>query len=249
MVSIVSLCNRALAAIGTRSTIAALNEGSNEAIQCSLLYEPVRDQILGACEWGFANRTATLALLKEAVPGAVWTSASPPPPWQFSYSYPNDAVRILRVLPGDRQSTGSVPIFPGGLSAGYGVSDNRAFFFAIINDTDGGGNQIRAIATNVRGALVVYNALVTNPALWDDSFQEAFVLGLASRLAMPLTGDKVLANQKTQEANYALMEARAENGNQGLTTIEQPADWMLARNRSQPGFNVPSALGPLFSMF
>jgi hypothetical protein len=52
-----SICNRALNAIGTRSTIASLGEESNEARQCNILYASTRDSLLTMAAWNFARKS------------------------------------------------------------------------------------------------------------------------------------------------------------------------------------------------
>src|SRR5258708_25919710 len=98
MASEVTICNRALQAIGTRTTIASLTEDSVEARNCNLIYADTRDEVLQMAYWNFAQKTAYLALLKSA-PGTPtnassaaiqWSAAFPAPPWLYEYAYPVD---------------------------------------------------------------------------------------------------------------------------------------------------------------
>ena len=91
MASEVDICNLALSHIGTKSTISALNEQSNEARQCNIHYAKARDFVLRVHSWGFADKTLALALLSD-----------PPPNWLFKYQYPTDCVTGIEILPEDK---------------------------------------------------------------------------------------------------------------------------------------------------
>src|SRR5438045_8831417 len=106
MASEVSICNRALQAIGTRTSIASLTEASVEARNCNLIYADTRDELLGMAYWNFAAKTAYLSLLKSA-PGtptnaastaSQWSSAFPAPPWLYEYVYPYDCIKMGRMI-------------------------------------------------------------------------------------------------------------------------------------------------------
>ena len=62
------IAQMALAEIGTRSTITALNDGSEEALYVNLYYNQIRDQALRAARWNFAKHIDTVVLWK-ALPG------------------------------------------------------------------------------------------------------------------------------------------------------------------------------------
>lgn len=89
MTSAVQICNMALGYLNHGVRIAALDEGSNEADQCSLYYDAARRTALRAAPWAFASRYATLADL----------GAPASPQWLRMYAYPVDAVMVRRILP------------------------------------------------------------------------------------------------------------------------------------------------------
>lgn len=89
MTSAVQICNMALGYIHHGIRIAALDEASNEADQCSLYYEPALRAALRAAPWSFASRYATLADL----------GAPASPQWLKMYAYPADAITIRAILP------------------------------------------------------------------------------------------------------------------------------------------------------
>ncbi len=89
MTSAVQICNMALGYLHHGIRIAALDEGSNEADQCSLYYDPALRHALRAAPWSFARRYEQLADL----------GASPSPAWLKAYAYPADALLVRAILP------------------------------------------------------------------------------------------------------------------------------------------------------
>lgn len=105
--SLVSVTNRALQLIGTRTTIASLSEQSNEAIQASLVIEEVRDEITRLAPWNCATNWNNLTYITSA-PGTpenpsegtdTWQKGIPAPPWSYEYQYPVDCLRPLWIVP------------------------------------------------------------------------------------------------------------------------------------------------------
>lgn len=66
-VSVVSICNMALAALGEAAKIASPSDTSTEAKRCRLYYEPARDAVLREHPWNFAQARAQLQQLSETV--------------------------------------------------------------------------------------------------------------------------------------------------------------------------------------
>lgn len=87
----------------------------------------------------------------------------------------------------------------------------------------------RVIYTNQEFATLCYIKQVTDPNVMDPNLIQAWVAGLAGRLAYQLTGDKALANMKIAEANAYIAEARKNDGNEGLTVNDVTPDWIRAR--------------------
>ena len=242
MTSEADICNRALAAIGTRSQIASLTENSNEAINCNLLYHALRDELIRLAPWNCATNYQTLTLLlaapgtpeNPATGGTHWSKGTqPPPPWAYEYAYPSDCLKPLWVVPQfttgfasgipiTTATTGGVPAYWQGPPVRYKVGV----------DQDLNGNDIKVILTNQEDAILAYCRRVTNPDVWDSQFDQAVVAALAGRLAIPLTGDKALANLKIQEANAFIVTARQGDGNEGLTINDVTPDWIRVRGIS-----------------
>lgn len=261
MTTDVDICNRALAAISTRSSIASLRETSTEARACSLLYGSTRDALLRSAFWNFARSTANLTVLKAAsgtpenptAAAAQWDPKTQPAlPWLYSYAYPNDALAMRQLIPQLFQSGGDsagVSIFgqaggpsnyPDGL---IGVSSNDSVRgkFIVGSDNNNGGDTVKCILTNVEQAVGVYTKQCPNPALWDSLFEECMVSSLAWRLAMPLSGDKQLAKMQHDSAVMALQQARAADGNEGTTNVNRLPDWLAVRGADMQDYGTPGS--------
>lgn len=242
MTAPVDLVNRALSAIGARSTVANLElEQSVEAKQGRLLYAPTRDAMLRAAHWNFARKTAALSMLKaapgtpEATGSGPWDPATmPAPPWLYEYAYPADCllVRYVSPAPLDAGSSITPPLFSSGGGHEAPVLMGRAVPFVVASSIDNSSLPIRVVLANARAALGTYTARIEAPELWDDGFQEALVSALASRFSVALTGNLELAQRAAQQAMQALFTARAQDGNEGLTRLDHVPDWLAARGVS-----------------
>lgn len=240
-----TVANRALSAIGTRSTIASLEEDSPEARECSLVLVPCRDELIRMAPWNCATNFNSLSVICSA-PGtpenpstgqAVWTKGIPPPPWAYEYAYPSDCLRPLWIVP--QFATG----FSGGVPITTAVTGGAPQFwqgppvkFKVAIDQIGAnglpsanGSDRRVILTNQQQAILCYLKRVTNPDIMDDMFVQAWVAYMAARLAIALTGSKELANDKVKEANGFIALARQADGNEGLTINDVTPDWIRIR--------------------
>ena len=241
MTSEVDIANQALGTINARATIVSFDERSSEARSVRLYYNDTRDALLRAAPWNCARRTAYLSLMK-ALPGtpenpsagsATWLPSYPPPPWLYSYFEPEDCVKFRFVMP-QVQSGGitGTPIFsvPSYVPAPlYSVQAQK--FIVGIDFTDA-GNEVKTISTNQSQAIGIYNRRVTNPDIWDPSFKQAMIDALAARLAIPITGDKAMANRAESLAKGvmgSILAARTADGNEGLTVDDHVPDWLQVR--------------------
>jgi hypothetical protein len=246
----ISIANRALSAIGTRTTIASLTENSPEARQCSIFLEEIRDELLRLAPWDCGKNTNTLSLIC-AAPGTpenptqgttTWQKGQPPPPWSYEYAYPTDCLRALWIVP--QFTTGfasGVPITTAitGGAPQYWSGPPVRFAIGIDQIGPGGvpavtGSDARVILTNQENAILTYIKRVTDPNVMDDNFVQAWVAGLAGRICIPLTGDKALANMKIGEANSYVATARQVDGNEGLTINDVTPDWVRVRGIDFP---------------
>ena len=87
----------------------------------------------------------------------------------------------------------------------------------------------RVILTNQEFATLCYVRQVTDPNIWDPLFQDAFTNSLGADLCMALAGDKGLANMCIARANASIAQARAVDGNEGLTINDVVPDWIRIR--------------------
>lgn len=233
------ICNRALSAIGTRSTIASMQEKSNEAKQCALLYAPTRNSLMRAAHWDFARYPAYLTLLK-AMPGTPenptagtvnWDPATQPaPPWLYEYAYPADCLLLRFITPQiSTGATGGTPIFSTPSYIPVPAVNVRPQRFQIGSDLNQQGQNVKIILSNQSQAVGVYTRLITEPDLWDDLFQEAMVAALGVRLVIPLAGDKAMLKLQREAAVQAIMQARVSDGNEGFTIENWTPDWLAIR--------------------
>lgn len=208
-ISAVDICNLALSNVGTRSTIAALNEGSTESVQCQLFYDITRKEMLRAAHWNFARREVTLGVLAAAEGTEENPDGEgdiPPTPWAYMYAYPSDCLKARHIKP-------ERPRVP----------------FLLSGALDASNNPIRVILTDAQQAELVYTADIEVPDVFDPEFVTAFALALASKLAIPLTGDKALAQGLIQQAMDKIKGARATDGNEQVTVHDPLPDWLAAR--------------------
>jgi hypothetical protein len=85
------------------------------------------------------------------------------------------------------------------------------------------------ILTNQEFAILNYVRDVRDVNVFDDKFYSAFAHALGAELVMALTGDKQLANMAVGLANAKIVDARAVDGNEGLTINDVTPDWIRIR--------------------
>jgi hypothetical protein len=159
-----------------------------------------------------------------------WQPSYPQPPWRYSYAMPSDCLRMRYVSP--QVGTGTTfgtPIFSVPSTTPAPLFDNRPSRFLVGTDVDAFGNATTVILTNQDQAIGVYTRRIVVPDLWDGMFQEAMVSALASRLVIPLAGDKSLKKMLAQEAMNNITAARVSDGNEGTTIQEHIPDWIRVR--------------------
>jgi hypothetical protein len=184
MASITDIANAALSHCGTRSKIAALDEGSAEANACRTHLDLVRDSTLRAFDWSFARLTQSLAEL-----------GTPPARWAHKYALPTDCVRLRRL--------NDVPL--GALPQ---------TFSEIAAERDPSGAIVAVLLTNAAPVAAIYTARVTDPLRWDAGFADAMSWGLAARICFELTGKDDRARTLTQLWLAALARAGADMANE-----------------------------------
>lgn len=173
MSSDVDICNLALGHIGSAAEVTAIDpaDASVEAMHCARFYPAARRVLLESHAWRFATRRAALALL---------STTETPDAWGFTYTYPSECLRLLRVL------TPS--------SSNDDTSD--AFKAEVLAD----GSPV--IHTNAEEAVAVFTADVTDTTLFTPLFTQALARLLASYLAGPML--KGTSGMKVAEAQYKI---------------------------------------------
>lgn len=122
MTALVDIGNRALQALGTRTTMTQAEftgQTSNEAIQLNLIMTPSRRALLRMAPWNCGIKTANLVYITSA-PGTpenttaattLWQPGQPPPPWSYEYQYPADCLRACSIISATQTGfAGGVPI-------------------------------------------------------------------------------------------------------------------------------------------
>lgn len=216
----IAICNMALSAAGTRSTIASLSEESAESKACSLWYQSILEMVLRGAHWNFARKQGALALIADATKGQ-----SVPQPWVYEYAMPQDCLQMRYIMP-------TIQVVPTGqVSPSVAMPDfvGPPVRFVLSSDVDSQQNPINVLLTNMNNATGIWTARINVTANWDSQFVMVMVKALAAHLAIPLTGDKAMAKLKIEEANAILLEARIRNGDEGLTVHDHVPEWMRVR--------------------
>jgi hypothetical protein len=105
--------------------------------------------------------------------------------------------------------------------AGTGATFNLTFTTAPASQ--------RVILTNQEFATLAYTQQVTDPNLFDPTFREALYMIGGAQLQMALKGNRDFSNQLVKMANDAIMSARQDDGNEGLTINDVTPDWIRIR--------------------
>lgn len=240
MTSQVSISNRALLGVGARAQVSSIDpsDGSTEADALSLLWTPTFEQLGRAAPWNCLRAQKTLTLLQAASgtpenPNGD-TLPIPPTPWLYAYQYPSDCLLFRFIVPSLPSSNGDDPP-PTSISnaAGSWVPNSGMIPFAIATDEDLNGSPISVVLTNQSQAQAIYNRNLPNPALWDSLFQQAMVSALGAFLVPALSLNFQLMNMAIATAEKVIHQARTQDGNEGVTTMDHLPDWIRARAGAQ----------------
>ena len=190
------IANIALRRIGYKLRIGSLLDGSEAARKILDFYGQTRDSLLRSGDWGFAQRSAALTLLKQAPPGGYgglpWTSAYPILPYLFEYTYPDDCLRVLSV----KRTPIFVPSF-----------DPQPNVFSVDNDNSY-TPAVKVLLCNVPQAILCYTGRVVDPTQWEADFAEALIDDLAKTLAASFASpDFVKLEAGIAQAETAMAES------------------------------------------
>ncbi len=226
MPSVVDICNLALAHLGDDANVASIDppEGSAQAEHCARFYPIARDTLLQMHNWNFASKRVTLAAV-----------TMPYHQWKYSYAAPADMMVAVAVLPPEAENDYATKFTPSDYpywNANYTpiVAAGQYVPQRFSVETDTAGNKV--IYTDQDGALLRYQALVSDPTKFDPLFTLALSWHLASMLAGPvIKGEEGAAEAKrcTQMALMYLGQARASDANQRDVKVQHIVPWTSGR--------------------
>lgn len=235
--TLISISNRSLLAIGSRSYISSLNEGSTQANAISTLFNPTFEALGRSAHWNCLRQQATLSLIAAAQgtpENQSGTLPTPPTPWLYSYEYPSNCLMLRQLVPTYPFAglNGSTPLTTVNNMAPTWLANDGQVAFAVAYSTDTSGNPINIILTNQSQAQAIYTVNQPNPVIWDSMFQEAMVASLSAYLVPALNLNLDLMKVAIATADKIIAQARASDGNEGITIMDHVPDWLRARQGS-----------------
>lgn len=233
----IDIANRALLSIGARASISSFSpsDGSVESDAINILWSPTFEQLGRAAPWNCLTKQKTLTMLyaaqgtPENPDGTSFTT--PPSPWLYGYVYPADCLLFRFVVPSYPNQTGSnPPATTISNSSAAWLPSGGQIPFAVTTLSDTNNTAQLMILTNQDQAQGVYNVNQQNPNGWDSLFQQAMVSTLGAYLVPALSLSLPLMKMSIDTAEAAIARARAQDGNEGVTSMDHTPDWMLARS-------------------
>jgi len=179
--------------------ITAITEASEAARRLTIIYVPSRDEVLRGHDWKFATRIEALTELADQEVLG----------WDYVYQVPTNCLFMRHVYDESTQAEKDEQDF------------QEVYLPAPVN--------AKVIASNLEDAYGEYTYKITDESLFDASFVNAFSHYLAAQLAIPLTGDKALAEQQERKYRLAIGQARSTNRAEGKETIERTSSYEDAR--------------------
>ena len=201
MLSVVDICNKALALINV-SRIDSFTEESAQARICSTMYAPARDSLLREHPWGFARTCASLAVTDMTHPH-----------WLYVYAIPSLYLYGISIFPaGDttlfQEWISLNEVLPGAVKDYFPREPECRFEVSNIDN-------VRVVLTNVPSAMMEYIKQVTDVTMFDPTFAETLCYKLAADIAIPLTGDSRLAAFYAEKYIQALQHTKVLSANEG----------------------------------
>lgn len=200
----VQIAKMALAHFGDRFDISSITEASTEAEQVNLVYENAVRSVLRRFDWNFARAWTSPSYLTTPVDAA--GDIDVPGLWSYMFTYPTDAVRILKIVNplGDRADP---------LRWEVGLN----------------GNGVKVIMCNEETPEINYTKYLSDPNYFDDMFVMALSYYIASLCALALTGDGNVAQAMLQQYERVLAMAASQNMTEGVEEVHPEAEWIKAR--------------------
>ena len=178
------ICNLALIRLGEKRVTNIVTDSTERAIQCNLIYEQTRDELLRDYDWNFAIVRVQLAQLSEDPVGQ----------YDYAYQLPVSpfCLRILNIIT-DQEAEGIENI-----QSHINQPDYRI--------------ERRKLLTNESTVSIRYMAREQDISLYDPLFIDAFSLRLATKLALSITQSTQLANAVFGEFLVVRNRAMAADG-------------------------------------
>ena len=155
--SVVGIVNLALQKIGVMR-IAALGEGSEQAIAANAVWEYIRDEVLQAKGWTFAKVRVALAQ----------NATSPVQGYEYAYTLPADFLRL------DRDKKDDLAVYP---SYNYVIETLPDGTICLFTDYD----------NETYDLYIRYIRKIADPQKFTPMFISALAFRLAAELAIPRT--------------------------------------------------------------
>ena len=236
MTNQLDISNRALLSVGSRSQVSSISpsDGSVEADAISVLFTPTYEALARTAHWNCLSKQASLTM-QAAAQGTPenplgTTLPLPPTPWLYQYAYPSDCLDFGYIVPSFPSADNSVvPQTTLGNAAGTWLPTGGQIPFKVATSFDSHNNVTLCVLTNQDQAQAVYTVNQPNPATWDSLFQAAMVASLGAFLVPALSLSLPLMNLQIKNAEMAIAQARARDGNEGVTTQDHTPDWFVAR--------------------
>ena len=230
----VKVVNLALRHLAQTSGVVDMDTDTSEAAEAARAWYPMAlDEVLRDFRWPFATSFATLALV-----------AGPTPPatieYQYSYRYPIDCIKLLRILPGGTSGSMSAPAFPAsGVQLPLSRFDTLASRVPYRVTQDTAGLLIltdfapQAATTNTPALPIVeYTAQVDDATRYPADFASCLSLLLATYMAPTLTGgDRFKLGARAMQL-YEMRRAAAQANAMNEQQPDPTSDAELIQARS-----------------
>lgn len=197
----VQISNIALSYLGVGREISSLtgSDTSAEAQACRRFYDVSRERLLRDFDWSFARRIATLSLVGTA----------PNENWAYSYRYPSDALKIIKILNGSLVET----------------RQTRQPFEI------GGDDTFKLIFTDMTEASAIYVKDMTTTSSFPTDFCMALAALMAFYMAPRLAGSSYQQVQKNMLDLYVWESSRAVANQKTEDQLSEDPDSEFIRGR------------------
>lgn len=219
MPSETDICNNALIILGAQP-INSLNDSSDRALACNVVYATARDALLRKFPWNFArkqaalNQLAPVPLSMELMPNSHGPGAII---YTGAFACPNDFLRMYRWAPEFthwRVMAGAPFGFQGQVILTDAVPQANSGSLNGLQPANADGPNTPGVNFIPPGSLVgmEYIARILDPDLFDSMFTDCLIAKVAKELAFMVTGLESVQDRAEKAYAEAEMAASAVNG-------------------------------------